>query len=389
MGKDRIVFIVQRYGLEVNGGAEYHCRVLAEHLSERYDVDVYTSCARDYMPWDNYYSVGLFLLNGVTVYRFHVEKTKDEAHVRELSARVNRGDQAAETEWIEEVGPYCPQLITALKDNAYLYKTVIFFGYNFYPTVVGLQLGLEHTILIPTAHDESNIYKDICRRTFFAAKAFLYNSVEERQFLIDKFGTGDRPGRLTCVGIDLPNICYEGMPKGYEQYHDYVIYVGRVARGKNFRQLNRYFIQYKREHNTELKLLVLGRVDNEEKLAYHDDIIYLGYVSEEDKMVFMKNAQLLIMPSMYESLSLVILESMALGRPVLVNEDCEVLKGQCLRSNAGLYYSNYAEFEKALDYMLTDTDAYSQMAENGLEFVRNNYDWQCVVENVSSLIEEI
>lgn len=389
MGKDRIVFIVQRYGMEVNGGAEYHCRVLAEHLSERYDVDVYTSCARDYMPWDNYYSVGSSVLNGITVYRFQVEKTKDEAHVRELSARVNRGDQAAETEWIEEVGPYCPQLITALKDKADLYKTVIFFGYNFYPTVVGLQLGLEHTILIPTAHDESNIYKDICRRTFLAAKAFLYNSVEERHFLIDKFGTGDRPGRLTCVGIDLPDICREEMPKGYEQYHDYVIYVGRVARGKNFRQLNRYFIQYKREHSTELKLLVLGRVDNEEKLAYHDDIVYLGYVSEEDKMLFMKNARLLIMPSMYESLSLVILESMALGRPVLVNEDCEVLKGQCLRSNAGLYYSNYAEFAKALDYMLTDTEAYSQMAENGLEFVRNNYDWQYVVENVSSLIEEI
>ena len=153
--------------------------------------------------------------------------------------------------------------------------------------------------------------------------------------------------------------------------------------------MNRYFIQYKQRHDTDLKLLVLGRVDNEEKLSYHDDIIYAGYVSEEDKTLFMKNAKLLIMPSMYESLSLVILESMALGIPVLVNEDCAVLKGQCIRSNAGLYYSNYTEFEKALDYMLTDKEIYSQMAENGMEFVRNNYNWQYVVENVNSLIEEI
>ncbi|MDE5698815.1 MAG: glycosyltransferase [Lachnospiraceae bacterium] len=79
----------------------------------------------------------------------------------------------------------------------------------------------------------------------------------------------------------------------------------------------------------------------------------------------------------------------SLGRPVLVNGDCNVLKGQCIRSNAGLYYSSYAEFEKALNYMLTNTEAYSQMMKNGLEFVRNNYSWQYVVENVSSLIEEI
>ncbi|MDE7028624.1 MAG: glycosyltransferase [Lachnospiraceae bacterium] len=389
MKKDKILFVVQRYGMEVNGGAEYHCRVLAEHLLERYEVAVFTSCARDYMPWDNFYPVGMSKLNNVAVHRFPVEKTKDEAYVRELSAKVNRGEKGAETEWIEEVGPFCPKLIAALKSEGTLYKAIIFFGYAFYPTVVGLQSGLKHTILIPTAHDESNIYKEMCYRTLQSASAFLYNSVEERQFLFDRFGTGNKPGRLTCVGIELPDVSNGKLPERDIQDQDYVVYVGRVSHGKNFMQLNRYFIQYKRSHNTNLKLLVVGRVDNEEKLAYHEDIVYMGYVSEEDKTLLMKNAALLIMPSKYESLSLVILESMALGRPVLVNGDCEVLKGQCIRSNAGLYYSSYAEFEKALDYMLTDSNAYTQMAENGLEFVRNNYSWQYVVENVSSLIEEI
>lgn len=389
MKKDKILFVVQRYGMEVNGGAEYHCRVLAEHLLVRYEVDVFTSCARDYTPWDNYYPEGMSVLNSVVVHRFAVERIKDEARMRELSASVDRGIEGAQTEWIEEVGPCCPKLITALKDGGKLYKAVIFIGYAFYPTIMGLQLELEHTILIPTAHDESNIYKNIYRKIFQSAKAFLYNSVEEKQFLINMFDIGDKPGRMTCVGIDLPAVSSLKLPKEYEQYQNYVIYVGRVSRGKNFRQLNRYFIQYKKEHETDLKLLVIGRVDNEEKLAYHDDIIYLGYLPEEEKTIFMRNARLLVMPSQYESLSLVILESMALGRPVLVNGDCEVLRGQCIRSNAGLYYSSYTEFEKALDYMLTDSEAYAQMAENGLGFVRNNYSWQYVVDNVSSLIDEI
>lgn len=389
MGKERIAFIVQRYGLEVNGGAEYHCRVLAEHLLEQYDVDVLTSCARDYMPWDNYFDVGQTIINGVKLYRFPVEKVKDECRLAELTMRVNRGEEEVEEEWIKEIGPFCPALIDFIKRNADSYKAVLFFGYSFYPTVIGLRQGLKNTILIPTAHDEPTIYKKICRSIFEHTKAILYNSIEEKKFIIDKFHTENKPSRLTCVGIEVPDIQDCGMPEGYEVYQHYVVYVGRVCRGKNFSQLNRYFIKYKQEHPSDLKLLVIGRINNEEQIIYHEDIVHLGFVSEERKVHLMRNAQFLIMPSLYESLSLVILESMALGRPVLVHGDCEVLKGQCIRSNAGLYYTNYAEFEKMMCYMLTNTEAYEQMIHNGLEFVRNSYSWEYVVENVSSLIREI
>ena len=97
----------------------------------------------------------------------------------------------------------------------------------------------------------------------------------------------------------------------------------------------------------------------------------------------------MVMPSIYESLSLVILESMAVKRPVLVNGNCAVLKGQCIRSNAGLYYTDYFEFEAALDYMLHQQDAYEQMCENGRRFVERNYSWDKVTADVCSLIEEI
>ena len=80
----------------------------------------------------------------------------------------------------------------------------------------------------------------------------------------------------------------------------------------------------------------------------HHRIHHLGFCSDEDKFDALAAADLLIMPSYFESLSMVALEAWALGRPVLANGRCDVLKGQCIRSNAGLYYESYEEFAETL-----------------------------------------
>ena len=69
----KIAIIVQRYGMEVNGGAEFHCRRLAENLITESDVSeitVLTSCARDHYNWNNYFDPGESKLNGIKVVRF-------------------------------------------------------------------------------------------------------------------------------------------------------------------------------------------------------------------------------------------------------------------------------------------------------------------------------
>ncbi len=388
MKKEKIVFVVQRYGQDVNGGSEYECRVLAEHLTGIYDVDILTSCAKVYNPWDNYYKAGKEIINGVTVIRFPVERKQDRERLSNLNIEINQGHREREAEWIEEIGPYCPQLVEYIRNYSDRYKAVIFLTYNFYTTVEGLNTGIDNAIFIPTAHDAPEIHRNIYRRMFRLPKAILYNSVEEKEFLVKNFHTGDKISRLTCVGIDIPTLDRWDMPERFKQYGDYVIYVGRVSKGKGFLQLNQYFIEYKKRNPSNLKLLVVGRIDNYQTIQTYSDIIYLGFVSEAEKVKLMKNARFLILPSKYESLSLVILESMAVKRPVLVNGECAVLRGQCIRSNAGLYYSSYLEFEYAMNYILNNVDAYKEMCENGFKFVKKNYDWSTVVQNVSSLIEE-
>lgn len=386
----KIAFVVHRYGLDINGGAEYHCRVLAEHMAMRYEVDVLTSCARNYLPWDNYYQEGIEIINQVNVRRFLVEKIKNDNYFEKLSKEIEKGNKDVEEEWIAQLGPYCPAFIPFLMENADQYEAVIFFTFAYYFTVKGMELHLKNGILLPTAHDDASIRLPIYREVFQAPTAFLYNSVEEKEFIIRNFQTEAKPSRLTCVGIDIPERKKYALPDSVKAYKDnYIVYAGRVSNGKNFGELNRDFIEYKRRNPSQLKLVVIGKIDDRMTLTYSEDIIYAGFVTEEEKTAVIQNAKLLVMPSLYESLSLVILESMAAGRPVLVNGRCAVLRGQCIRSNAGLYYTDFFEFEAGLNYMFSHQEAYRQMIKNGYEFVSKNYNWSNVIAAISSLIEEI
>ena len=59
----KLAFVVQRYGADIAGGSEMHCRQLAERFSSRHDITVITTCARDYVTWENAYPPGTSMEN--------------------------------------------------------------------------------------------------------------------------------------------------------------------------------------------------------------------------------------------------------------------------------------------------------------------------------------
>jgi glycosyltransferase involved in cell wall biosynthesis len=110
----------------------------------------------------------------------------------------------------------------------------------------------------------------------------------------------------------------------------------------------------------------------------HHRIHHLGYLPDEDKFDALAAADLLIMPSYFESLSMVALEAWALGRPVLANGRCDVLKGQCIRSNAGLYYESYEEFAETLFSLEPRGPLHARLGRNGREFFASHYAWPVI-----------
>lgn len=387
--KDKICCVVQRYGLEVNGGAELHCRQISERLVPYYDVDVLTTKAIDYMSWKDEYTKSEEEIGGVFVRRFSVEKERDLVEFNQINDRFMQGKLPEEDEkkWMESQGPFVPELLRYITLHKDEYKVFIFFTYLYYQTAMGVPLVKNKAIVVPDAHDEPFLNMNIFNAVFKAPKAIFFNTNDERVLVRKRYRNWNVKYRIGGAGVELPDDVQGQRFK--EKYHigHFMIYVGRIDEGKNCRQLFEDFIDYKKLFPGDLKLVLMGK--NVIPVPKHPDIISLGFVDDQDKFDGIAAADFLVLPSKFESLSIVVLEAFSLGIPVLVNGMCEVLKSHCTKSNGGLYYKSTAEFCEAVHYMETNPGVRYQMGQAGKGYVDRYYQWDMVINRLRSLIEYV
>lgn len=387
----KIALVNQRYGLEVNGGSEYYTRLIAERLAEKFEVDVITTKALDYTTWENHYTADEEEINGVRVLRFPVDKPRARDFNDFNGKYLSSGNFDEETEriWFEKQGPYSPAAVEYIRNSKDKYDVFIFVTYLYYLTVAGLPEVAEKAVFIPTAHEEPFIHFKTYERLFTLPRAYVFLTDEEKALVQGLFHCGSIPHRVMGTGVDVP--C-EPDEKAFRSKFgiegDYIIYVGRIDEGKDCPTLFRYFLEYKkRRPDSRLKLVLMGKPVCE--IPRHEDIIGLGFVSEEDKFSGIAGAKCLVLPSKFESLSISVLEAMTLSVPVIVNGICEVLKGHCIKSNGGLYYMNYFEFEGIIDYVFTHESEYAQLRKNAKAYVDENYRWDVIMEKFGGLINDI
>jgi glycosyltransferase involved in cell wall biosynthesis/ubiquinone/menaquinone biosynthesis C-methylase UbiE/uncharacterized protein YbaR (Trm112 family) len=387
INKQKIAFVVQRYGLEVNGGAELLCRHVAEHLSRYFDIEIITTCAIDYITWENEYASGKQILNGLTVWRFPVDHPRDIFKFNKYSEIIygnpNRGEDD-EIKWMELQGPFSTKLFDFIDTHKNDYTYFIFFTYLYCTTFFGLPIVKDKAILVPTAHDEPPIYLKIFENLFIIPRAICYNTEEEKQFVNKTFKNNHIINDIIGVGVEIPvALSPDTFRVKYNIRNNFIIYIGRIDESKGCGELFDHFIRYKEETKSDLKLILLGK--SAMKIPEYEDIIQLGFVSDEDKFNGIAASDLIIMPSRYESLSIVLMEAWACKKAVLVNGSCDVLKGHCLRSNGGLWYENREEFKECLDLLISDDRLRVKMGENGKKYVEENYSWSEIEEKYIKL----
>ena len=202
----KIAFVIQRYGTEVLGGAEHLCRLVAERLAAQHDVEVLTTCARDYITWKNEYPEGADRVRGVTVRRFANAQTRDMAAFNRFSEWIysHPHSRDEEMEWLKQQGPWCPALIEYLRRQQQQFDVIVFFTYLYAPTVIGLEVCPSRSVLVPTAHDEPPIRLGIFKDVFSRPAAMIYNTDSEHRFVKSAFPERPLLEEVAGVGVDLP-----------------------------------------------------------------------------------------------------------------------------------------------------------------------------------------
>jgi glycosyltransferase involved in cell wall biosynthesis len=386
----KLAFVVQRYGAGIAGGSEGHCRELAERLSSHHDITVLTTCARDYVTWENALPAGPATENGVPVMRFPVARQRRIKIFADLSDEVFDGAAPPDRqqEWFKENGPDTPGLIDHLRSHGRDYDLVLFWTYRYSPSYFGLPLVADRAVLVPTAEEDPAIDLSVLHEFFDRPAGYIFMTPEERDLVSSRALHPLRDSVVAGIGLEpvaaTPSsrapIDQLGIPA------DYLLYLGRVDRNKGCDALLDNFQEYASTRK-DVTLVLAG--PPKMQIPEHPQIRALGYVSDEVRSALLAHARALVVPSWYESLSIVLLEAWNHGVPALVNGRCKVLAGQVTRANGGLYYMFPAEFDEAADYLLAQRAERDAMGRQGLRYIDREYRWPTVMARVESLLQEV
>jgi glycosyltransferase involved in cell wall biosynthesis len=386
----KIAVVVQRYGQAINGGAELHARYIAEHLARHGQVEVLTTCSTDYVTWRNELPPGVEEVNGVSVRRFKVKHERDPLVFGKRSDRVfeQRHSLGDELDWLDAEGPTSPALVDYLAQHATDYDYCLFFSYRYYHAYYGARAVRGRAILVPTAERDETIGLSIFQPLFRGVRAIMYNSPEERAMIHAVAGNESVPGVVVGIGSDVPsNPQAARFRQKYNVRGPFAVYVGRIDQNKGCKELFEFFDGYLKDPAGKLSLVLIGNTLL--PIPDHKRIRHLGFLDDTDKFDAMAAADALIMPSYYESLSMVALEAWAMGRPVLANGKCDVLKGQCLRSNAGLFYETLGEFIGTLEAIEQNRWLAGSLGRNGRHYFKDNYDWPVIERKYLEMFERL
>jgi glycosyltransferase involved in cell wall biosynthesis len=386
----KLAVAVQRYGADINGGAELHARYIAERLARHAEVEVVTTCARDYVTWKNERPDGVEQVNGIPVRRFPVTHERDPHHFGRASRRVfdHPHSIADELDWLKSEGPASPAMIDYLERSASTLDFILLFSYRYYHAWHGARRVPGKALLVPTAERDPAIGLGIFGPTFRGVRAVMYNSHEERAMINAATDNVQVPGVVVGVGSEIPpRTDAERFRRTHNIRKPFAIYVGRIDENKGCKELFDFFLRYAMTFPRGLDLVLVGSAII--PIPPHPRIHHLGFLPDEDKFDAIAASDLLIMPSYFESLSMVALEAWALGRPVLANGRCDVLKGQCIRSGAGLYYERYEEFAETLYALESNGPLHARLGKNGRDYFIEHYTWPVIERKYLDMFDQL
>jgi glycosyltransferase involved in cell wall biosynthesis len=415
----KFAFVTPRYGADIGSGVEHACRLIAEHVCERHDVDVLTTCARDQRTWKNEYSEGADRVRGVLVRRFGVSQVPDHIGFDTLSQRLQTSprSRADELEWVRLHGPWSPGLIEYIKRANRSYDVLVFFGLWHPLTVHGVEVAPDRSILFPHLQLQPALRFALWSDVVRSIRGLGFFSESERRLLHSYVGVRHHCEEVVGIGVEPPpqqsyprhqqdpndtiadedDVATEdeveaaeyldgrGIPfkRRHRLYGRFALYGGRVESDNGCEEMLEYFDSYA-SSDDDATLVLMGL-----KMMKVPDARYLrlaGVIPDRDRMTAYEAADVTIAPASDDLLAQPLLESLAVGTPVLACARNRAAVEHCRRAGAGLYYANREEFVGALSLLTRNSSLREKLGANGRAYIRSHHRWDGVLGRFDRLI---
>ncbi|MCW7468931.1 glycosyltransferase family 4 protein [Leptospira kanakyensis] len=388
----KILIITARFLEHASGGAEKLAYDYASILSESNEVTVCTSTAKDYVSWKNELPKGENKENSIRILRFPTTKTRNINKMNHLLNQcLEKGESVSEKEqyeFLKEQGPYCPDLVEYVSKEQNSYDLAILIGYLYYPVVASIPNLKIPFVVVPTFHDEPPFRLPMYRKTYLNNFFYSFNAPEE--MAVYETYTKQKVKSYFLIGTYINDHLVHLDPKlpntNENPNSNQLITIGRIEPAKGYPELFQYFQNWKLySHRTDVTIKSLGSVASME-VPTDPFIRFTGFVSEEDKISEIQKSFLLLNPSAFESFSISIMEAWIQEKTVLVNAKSTVMRGHCLRSQGGLFYSDSLSFQRTLDFLLENREISKRLGKNGREYVLANFSKEVIRKKLNQMV---
>ena len=194
----------------------------------------------------------------------------------------------------------------------------------------------------------------------------------------------------------IPNAIYFGEIKTRQVNPLQFIFIGRLLHYKNVEVVIKAVSILKKNY-ASVTLLIVGSGPNKEnlerlvkKLNLHDNIIFKGQLSEEEKNELISSSISFVFPSLLEGFGLVILEAFAFKKPILVS-NVPPLSDIVEHGTTGYVISPHDEKEwaKAMEKIIQNPEKTVMMGEIGRKVLDEKYNPKIMGKKVRKMYNDL
>ncbi len=387
----RLAFVMPWFGPGIPGGAEMLCGQWTRQLQRAdWDVQVLTTTIRELASdWNRpHYPSGESRVDNIRVLRFPLTSGNHTTFNR-INQKLLEGLPVGpfEEEAFYREGPNSDEMMRFISSHRDRYW-FIFLPYPFGTSYFGMEAAGHRALLLPCLHDEGYARMDCMRRRIEGVQGLVFNSVPEQRLAQKLY-------RVRCIPQIVLGVGMDGQIAGsatrfrtkYGIDRPFLLYVGRRDATKGTDTLIEYYRRFRaRNPARKLELVLAGPGSIEARCAGVHDV---GFLPAADKHDALAAADLLCVPSVNESFSIVLMEAWLCGTPVLVNHACPVTRDFALRGQGGVGYGDYFEFEAAVEHLEARPGLRRMLAQSGADFVRRSFAWQPLVRRFGEWLDSL